>query len=246
MVLVLTGGSSPARGQGGGAEIDAKPVAGQFDVLQKTAIQLGGKPGKGGPQPSSYLWEIVGGEGGTLLKADQPEAIFQAPAIEQDLMLFVIQLTVEYPVQKASRATLHIRVHRELGEQTIEQKMAELYEKEEARRQERNKNRSRSTVVHSVYPSWHHGYSWGWGRPIYYPVYVPIILPPPGIDWGPGDGVWVEPAPLPFDELVTEFPRETPGSPTAGSPVDPTRWSGSSFRSTGWVRWTTGRPAGAF
>jgi len=110
-------------------------------------------------------------------------------------------------VQKPSRATMHIRVHRERSEPSIEQKMAELYEKEEARRQERNKNRSRSTVVHHVYPSWHYGYSWGWGRPIYYPAYVPIILPPPGIDWEPGDGEWIEPAPLPFDELVTEFPE---------------------------------------
>jgi hypothetical protein len=99
--------------------IEAKPIPGQLDVLQGTAFQLGGTPPDTGPRPSSYRWEILEGEGGNLLKADQAEAIFQAPTLEEKSMeLFVIQLTATYAGQEPATAQLHVRVHKELPERT--------------------------------------------------------------------------------------------------------------------------------
>ena len=42
----------------------------------------------------------------------------------------------------------------------------------------------------------------------HYPVHVPIVVPPPGIDWGPGDMDWDEPVAIPYDDMVTTFPEE--------------------------------------
>jgi hypothetical protein len=55
-------------------------------------------------------------------------------------------------------------------------------------------------------PGWGWGYGWGW--PAHYPIYAPIAVPPPGIDWGPGDGSWGEPIAIPYDDLVATFPED--------------------------------------
>jgi hypothetical protein len=55
-------------------------------------------------------------------------------------------------------------------------------------------------------PGWGWGYGWGW--PARYPIYAPVVVPPPGVDWGPGDGKWGEPIAIPYDDLVTTFPEE--------------------------------------
>jgi len=207
--------------QGDSLQIEAKPLPGQLDVLQGTAFQLGGTPPDQGPKPSSYNWEILEGEGGELLKADQAEAIFRAPVLEdKSIELFVIRLTAQYAGQEPATAQLHVRVLKELPEKTVQQQTAEdemvsyikglsKREKKKLAKQYRKQSRNQTVVVqNNPYPSWHFGFSWGWGWPVYYPIYVPIIVPPPGGEWLPGEGEWPEPTPLPYDEIVNEFPAD--------------------------------------
>ena len=221
-LTVLIGGVSAGLGQE--LQIEAKPLPGQLAVLQGTAFQLGGTPPDSGPKPTSYLWEILEGEGGEILQADQPEAIFRAPLLEEkSLELFVIQLTAEYAGHEPAKARLHVRVHQELPEKSAEQEAEEeeiasyirglsKRQKRKLAKQYRRQARSRTTVVHSSpYPSWHFGFSWGWGWPVYYPIYVPIIVPPPGEEWEPGEGDWLEPTPMPYDEIVSSFPEDIAG-----------------------------------
>lgn len=212
----------PALAQDSGQlQIEAKPIPGQLDVLQGTAFQLGGTPPDRGPKPSTYSWEIVEGEGGKLLKADRPEAIFQAPTLEDKSMeLFVVQLTATYKGKEPATAQLHVLVHKELPAKTAAQEKAEdeivqrysgmsRKERKKLAKQYKKRSRSRTRVVQSSpYPAWHFGYSYGWGWPVSYPVYVPIVVPPPGGEWSPGVGEWPEPAPLPYDEIVSDFPRD--------------------------------------
>lgn len=218
--LVLTPGLDSAQ-ESSGLQIEAKPLPGQLDVLQGTAFQLGGTPPDKGPKPVSYRWEILEGEGGKLLKADQVEAIFQAPILEEkSLELFVIQLTAEYRGQEPATSKLHVRVHKELPEKTAEQQTAQdemvsylrnltKKQKKKLAKQYRKQSHRQTVVVQSSpYPSWHFGFSWGWGWPVYYPIYVPIIVPPPGGEWLPGEGDWLEPTPLPYEEIVNEFPPD--------------------------------------
>jgi hypothetical protein len=207
--------------EGEGLQIEAKPLPGQLDVLQGTAFQLGGTPPDKGPRPSSYKWEILEGEGGELLNADTAEAIFRAPVLEeQSIELFVIQLTALYEGQQPATAKLHVRVLKDLPEKTVQQQEAEdemvtyikglsKRQKKKLAKQYRKQARNRTVVVqNNPYPSWHFGFSWGWGWPVYYPIYVPIIVPPPGGEWLPGEGEWPEPTPLPYDEIVNEFPSD--------------------------------------
>jgi len=207
--------------ESGELQIEAKPLPGQLDVLQGTAFQLGGTPPDRGPKPSSYKWEILEGEGGELTNADSAEAIFRAPTLEdKNIELFVIQLTAQYDGQEPATAKLHVRVLKELPEKTVQQQTAEdemvsyikgLTKKQRKKlaKQYRKQSRSRTVVVqNNPYPSWHFGFSWGWGWPVYYPIYVPIIVPPPGGEWLPGEGEWPEPTPMPYDEIVNEFPAD--------------------------------------
>jgi hypothetical protein len=227
MLLVGPAVASEAAASPGedGLRIKAEPVPGQLDVLQGTALQLGGTPPGSGPRPSSYRWEIVEGEGGEVLKPDEPKAIFRAPVLEgKDLEVFVVELTAAYEGQEPATARLFIRVHRELPPKTAQQEQAEkemvdyfkgLSKRErkklakQYRKQARKQARGRTVVVqNSPYPHWHFGFHWGWGWGVHYPIYVPIPVPPPGGEWLPGEGDWLEPAPLPYDEIVNEFPSE--------------------------------------
>lgn len=206
-------------------DISAEPVPGQLDIMQGTAIKLGGAPSAEGPQPESFRWEIVQGTGGVLYNDEEYETIFQAPIIEPEIEVFVIRLTVGYPDGQQASNSIHLRVHRERPQpeakqetRAIEDVMTDYYRKEKDAR-ERNKERVRSNaprvVHHSVGgyyggygyrgPGWGWGYGWGW--PTYYPVYAPIVVPPPGMDWGPGDGQWDEPIAIPYDDLVSTFPE---------------------------------------
>jgi hypothetical protein len=203
-------------------DIDAEPLPGQLDIMQGTAVKLGGAPPTEGPAPTSYSWKIVQGSGGAIYNQDQYEAIFQAPKLELALELFVIKLTVGYPGGQNASSTVHIRVHRDAPRQdepakrSIEDVMTDYYRKEQAYR-EQNKRRSQSsstTVIHHGYRGYHGGFGyggwgwgWGWGWPAYYPVYAPIVVPPPGTDWGPGDGDWGQPIAVPYDEMVSTFPE---------------------------------------
>lgn len=222
-----------------GLEIEAKPVPGQLDVLQGTAIQLGGKPRTSGPQPSNFNWEIIEGQGGLLLKPDQPDAIFQAPKLaDTSLEIFVIQLTVGYQDQESATARMHIRVHKEMPtrkrrEPSIEEVMAEQYRMEaEAKEHRRPRGSNRTVVVHHG-PSYGYGWGpgWGWGWPAHYPIHVPIVIPPPGGDLGPGEIEWDEPVAVPYDDLVTSFPEEIANdylpqdNPTA-EPIPATAFAG--------------------
>ena len=204
--------------------ITAEPVPGQLEVMQGTAVKLGGDPPPEGPQPAGYAWDIVQGQGGRIYNDDQPEAIFQAPTIPSEIELFVIRLTVAYPDLEPAHATVHIRVHRDMpqteegNKRDIEDVMAEFYRKESVAR-EANKRRvkqSQSRIVSHQTSSgfyggfgyggpWGWGYGWGW--PSHYPIYAPIVVPPPGIDWGPGDGDWGQPIAVPYEELATTFPE---------------------------------------
>ena len=196
--------------------------------MQGTAVKLGGAPPSEGPRPDSYHWEIVQGEGGTLYNEDHYEVIFQSPKITDEIELFVIRLTVGYPGEEPAHATAHIRVHRDMPEvkqekqekkKPIEDVMADFYRKEKTAR-EANKQRVKESqprvVSQHTYsgfyggfryggPGWGWGYGWGW--PAYYPIYAPVVVPPPGIDWGPGDGEWGQPVAVPYDDLVTTFPE---------------------------------------
>ena len=216
--LLLAAAMGPAQDN---LQIEAKPLPGQLDVLQGTAFQLGGTPPDRGPKPSSYQWEILEGEGGELINADRPEAIFRAPVLEdKSLVLFVIRLTAQYKGQAPATAQLHVRVHKELPEKpsaqaAAEDEMAEYIrglskkQKKKLAKQYRKQARKQNVVVQSSpYPSWHFGFSWGWGWPVYYPIYVPIIVPPPGGEWLPGEGEWPEPTPLPYEEIVNDFPAD--------------------------------------
>jgi len=211
--------------QSGPPEISAEPVPGQLDIMQGTAIKLGGAPPAEGPQPESFRWEIVQGTGGVLYNDDQYEAIFQAPVIESEIEVFVVRLTVGYPGGQRASNSIHLRVHRdqpqpEANEETraIEDVMTDHYRREkDARDRKKKSSRTRTSAVvhHSVGgyyggfgyrgPGWGWGYGWGW--PTYYPVYAPIVIPPPGVDWGPGDGHWDNPIAIPYDDLVSTFPE---------------------------------------
>jgi hypothetical protein len=225
VTAVMLASTGVATAQSSSPDITAEPVPGQLEVMQGTAVKLGGSPPPDGPQPESYAWDIVQGQGGRIYNDDQAEAIFQAPTISSEIELFVIRLTVAYPGQEPAHATMHIRVHRDIpqaeeeNKRDIEDVMAEYYRKESAAR-EANKKRikeSRSRIVsHQTYsgiyggfgfggPGWGWGYGWGW--PSHYPIYAPMVVPPPGIDWGPGDGDWGQPIAVPYDELVTTFPE---------------------------------------
>jgi len=215
-----------ARAQVDAPDITAEPVPGQLEVMQGTAIKLGGVPPEAGPQPESYHWEIVQGEGGVLYNEDSYQVIFQSPRIENEIELFVIRLTVEYPGQEPAHATAHIRVHRDMSqakpepkEPSIEDVMVDYYRRErDAREANRARVKQNQPRVVSQYtysgfyggfgyrgPGWGWGYGWGW--PAYYPIYAPIVVPPPGIDWGPGDGTWGEPIAIPYADIVTTFPE---------------------------------------
>ena len=212
-------------GQTGAPAITAEPVPGQLEVMQGTAVKLGGAPSPDGPQPDSYHWEIVQGEGGTLYDENSYQVIFQSPRISDEIELFVIRLTVGYPGEEPAHATAHIRVHRDMPQakkekkKSIEDVMSDYYRKEKSAR-DANKQRIRESqsrvVSHHTYsgfyggfgyggPGWGWGYGWGW--PAYYPIYAPIVVPHPGIDWGPGDGDWGQPIAIPYDDLVTTFPE---------------------------------------
>jgi hypothetical protein len=225
VLLAAIGG---AAAQTPAPKISAEPVPGQLEVMQGTAIKLGGAPPPEGPQPESYLWEIAQGQGGTLYNEDQYEAIFQAPKITDEIELFVIRLTVAYQGAQPAHATMHIRVHRDMPDQSaqttkreesIEDVMADFYRREKASREankERNRRNQPTVIAHHTYRGFHGGWGWGgpgwgwgwgWGWPAHYPIYAPIVVPPPGIDWGPGDGNWGEPIAVPYDDLVTTFPE---------------------------------------
>lgn len=198
-LLASVGGVSAA-----GPDINAAPEPNQLDVLQGTAVRLGGTPSPGGPQPDSYDWEIVLGEGGALFDADQPTAIFQAPVIENDLAVFVIRLLVTYPDGQTGSSTVHIRVHRSLDEpeaepeESIEDIMTDFYRRESEQR-ERRKQRERENRPVVVQQSFSYGFGypgfgWGAGWPVVHPVPAPIVIPPPGVDWGAVEIEWPEPA----------------------------------------------------
>jgi len=218
-----------AAAQTSAPDITAEPVPGQLEVMQGTAVKLGGSPPPDGPQPASYAWDIVQGQEGRIYNDDQAEAIFQAPTISSEIELFVIRLTVAYPGLEPAHATMHIRVHRDMPQveeentRDIEDVMVEYYRKESAAREANKRrvkqNQSRIVSHHTSSgfyggfgyggPGWGWGYGWGW--PSHYPIYAPIVIPPPGIDWGPGDGDWGQPTAVPYDELVTTFPEHIAG-----------------------------------
>ena len=224
VLLILGLAMTPALAtaqEGNGLQIEATPLPGQLDVLQGTAFQLGGTPPDEGPRPSSYKWEILEGEGGELTNADSAEAIFRAPTLEdKSIELFVIRLTARYEGQEPATAQLHVRVLKELPEKTAQQQAAEdemvgyikglsKKQKKKLAKQYRKQARNRTVVVqNNPYPSWYFGFSWGWGWPVDYPIYVPIIVPPPGGEWLPGEGEWPEPSPMPYDEIVNDFPAD--------------------------------------
>lgn len=218
MVLVAASGLSWGQGRQV-VEVEPRAVPGQLDVQEGAVIKIGGNPNDAELQPSSYLWEIVEGEGGRLYHADEAQAVFQAPLIGEQMALFVIQLTVQYPGREPARATLHVRVHAEppekapekAPEKSIEQVMAEQYAREDEERERKSRQRSNQPVVvhHSSYSSWGYGspWGWGWGWNHYYPMYVSVPVPSPGTEVGPGAGGWVEPTPLPFEEVATTLPE---------------------------------------
>jgi hypothetical protein len=156
ILVVAAPGPSQVSGE---LQIEAKPIPGQLDALQATAFQLGGTPPDRGPKPASYRWEILEGEGGTLLEADKAEAIFQAPTLEEKSMeLFVIQLTATYSGKEPATAQLHVRVHKELPAKTAAQEEAEdeivqryrtmsRRERKKMAKRYKKQRRSRTTVV---------------------------------------------------------------------------------------------------
>jgi hypothetical protein len=227
LVVLILGVADLVGAQGGPPRITAEPVPGQLDVMEGTAIKLGGSPPTSGPQPESFHWEIEQGQNGVIYGEDQFEAIFQAPKIDTEMELFAIRLTVNYPGDRPAHATMHVRVHRDMPpaeqpkarEMSIEEVMTNYYREEQEAR-ERNKERVRrqqpQVVAHHTYRGFHGGWGWGgpswgwgygWGWPAYYPVYAPVVIPPPGIDYGPGDGQWDEPIAIPYDDVVTNFPE---------------------------------------
>lgn len=220
LAILIAPAITPAQ-ESAGLQIEAKPLPGQLDVLQGTAIQLGGTPPDKGPKPSSYVWEILEGDGGQLINPEKPEAIFRAPVLEnKGIELFVIQLTAQYEGQEPATAQLHVRVLKELPQKTVQQQDAEdemvsyiknltKKEKKKLAKQYRKQAKRKTVVVqNNPYPYWHFGFNWGWGWPVHYPIYVPIPVPPPGGEWLPGEGEWPEPAPLPYDEIVNDFPSD--------------------------------------
>lgn len=204
-------------------DISVEPVPGQLDVMQGTAVQLGGAAPSDGPRPLSYTWEIVQGVDGVLYNDDEAEAIFQAPIIGSDVEVFVVRLTVEYPGGERASNSVHLRVHRDdpnmepaTTEESIEDVMAEYYRREEEVRERNRRTSETETVIidHGFRgyhggigyagPGWGWGYGWGW--PARYPVYAPVVVPPPGIHWSPGVGTWENPVAIPYDDLISTFP----------------------------------------
>lgn len=195
--LVLVGGGAGGAAQG----ISAEPDPSQLEILQGTAVRLDGTAAPDGPRPEGYRWEIVQGVGGVLYNGDRPEAIFQAPAIDAELEVFVVRLTVDYPEGLEASSTVHIRVHREMAvavpeaeEDSIEDIMTDYYRRERELREDRKQREDRSQPVivqQSVsYGFGVPGFGWGGGWPVTIPVHAPILVPPPGAHWGVDDGRW--------------------------------------------------------
>lgn len=224
LVLALVLACS-ASAQSAPTDIGDELVPGRLDIMQGTAVKLGGAAPVAGPQPESYHWEIVQGEGGVLFNDDRGDVIFQAPMIKAEFEVFVIRLTVDYPGGERASNSVHLRVHRDEprsrvseAEQSIEDVMTGYYRREaETKEQKRRPMESRTVVVSQGYrgfhggfgyrgPGWGWGYGWGW--PAAYPVFAPVIMPPPGVDWRPGVGDWREPVAIPYEDLISTFPED--------------------------------------
>ena len=79
-------------------------------MVEMTAVELDGRLPEGVEPTSYYAWKIVEGEGGSLFKADQQDAVFLAPGVRRGVTEFVIELTVNYDEQPPSVRRLKIRV----------------------------------------------------------------------------------------------------------------------------------------
>lgn len=250
IALAILAVSGFATAQPSTPEITAQPISGQLEVLQGTAVALGGEPAPDGPAPETCRWEIVQGEGGALYPQSECEVIFQAPTISDPIELFVIRMAVTYPGDRAASTTVHIRVHRDPPEQlagvqapappeeSIEDIMTDYYRREKAaaERAERRRQESRPQILAHTYRGFHGGWGWGgyggwgWGWGWWWPpahtVYAPIVVPPPGANDGPGQWRRQTPVTVPHDNPVVDFPEDRAdgdrpeGSPAADSPSD--------------------------
>ena len=70
------------------AGIQATQSPGQYDVLEGTAVQFRAQGSESNPNVERYNWEIIEGEGGRLLNAENSVVTFYAPNTDADIESF--------------------------------------------------------------------------------------------------------------------------------------------------------------
>jgi hypothetical protein len=223
-VLLLTPlAFSSARERPATEAAEELPEPGQLDVIEMTAVELDAELPEG-VEASSFQWRIVEGEGGMLIRPEQPDAVFLAPRVERGVRQFVIELSVTYPEQPPSTRQLQIRVlpadPRAALEGADEQDthwLNEFYSDVRERESERQSN-SGTVAPRSNNPSvsigvgrsssgnWSGGVGFRWSMS--YPLTQPVTVPPPGQTRQPGEGSWEAARPVPYRELSTTFPAD--------------------------------------
>jgi hypothetical protein len=199
-------------------------VPGQLDVVSMTAIELDGRLPEG-VEPIGYAWSIVEGEGGTLIKSEQQDAVFLAPKVERGVREFLVQLVVSYEGQPSSTRQLRIRVVPTDPAAALDGSdpddtdwLDSFYDGKNAA--DRSGGGSQIVVpgtsggggptvsigVRRGRGGWHGGVGVGVRIPLSYPVTQPVDVPAPGRSSMPGEGKWDAATPVPYDELQTTFP----------------------------------------
>jgi len=201
-------------------ETESAPTAGHLEINQMTAVSLDARLDDG-VVASGYRWKILEGEGGTLFRDDQEDAVFLAPRVEIGTSDFLIELTVMYADQPPSVRQLRVRVlslnpdavpTEAEGSTDGPQWLTDHY-RAVAEAEEEKKGTAPTIVGGSGGPNVSIGVAGGSGGSragfrwsMSYPVTQPVPIPPPGQTRRPGEGNWAPAKPVPQEKLKTTFP----------------------------------------
>ncbi len=158
---------------------------GTYELLEGTSMQFDARSNERSGQVKRYRWNIVAGQGASLVSADQARVTFRAPSIDENTRLFTLQLSLEYHQGKPSTARINIRVHR--------------------------KSKVKAAQHTSPWLAGGIGLGFGylWGSWWPYPPLIVIPCPPPDTNWPPEE---VPPVaiPLPEDPSFADWASNNP------------------------------------
>ena len=164
---------------------DIVATPGTYELLEGASMQFDARSNERSGQVKRYRWEIVAGQGASLINADQARVTFRAPSIKENTRLFTLQLSLEYQKGEPSTAQINIRVHR--------------------KSKVKAKQRTSPWVTGSIGLGF--GYLWGSWWP--YPPLIVIPCPPPDTTWPPEEVPPVA-VPLPEDPSFAEWAAKNP------------------------------------